>query len=226
MDADTERDPEEWEADRYWRRRAIALAGVLGVVGLAAWACGALTGGNGDVRKQGVESVAGIGSAVPTSVATSPPAPTPTVTVTTTAKITISPTARPRPGDACDPRDVVVNLASTRDTFAGGARPTFRLTAVNTGQRACTYDVGPGNLDVRITSGADRVWAASACATGSGSSVHMLKRGIPYVTMLSWDRRRSGDDCKGARDKAMPGTYVASVKGDQVRTGKQIFHLR
>lgn len=226
MDADTERDPEEeYGIDQYWRRRAIALAGVLGVVGVAAWSCGVFGTGGGDAKKAPVQSLAGV--AVPTPAAASGvPTPAPTVTVTKTAKAA-APSKTPRKdGDACDARDVVVNFASSGDTFAAGARPSFRLTVVNTGQRACGYDVGTGNLDIRITSGADKVWSASACDGGSGSSVQVLRRGIPYVTTVTWDRKRSGADCAGRRDKAMPGTYVAAVKADKVKPQKQVFHLR
>ncbi|RFU41290.1 hypothetical protein DZF91_12595 [Actinomadura logoneensis] len=228
MDADTERDPEEeWGLDQYWRRRAIALAGVLGVVGLTAWACGVFGDGGDDGRRPPVQSMAGAGAAVPSLAATSTvPAPTPTVTVTKTAKATPRPKPSRKDGDACDPRDVVVNMAANGDTFPRGARPAFRLTVVNTGKRPCGYDVGTGRLDVRITSGPDRVWAASACDGGSGSSVQTLRRGIPYVTTVTWDRRRSGSDCTGQRDKALPGTYVAVLKAAGVKPQKQVFHLR
>ncbi|MCP2342847.1 hypothetical protein [Actinomadura rupiterrae] len=235
MDADTERDPEdEWGLDQYWRRRAIALGGALAVVGLAAWGCGVF-GGGGDGGKQNVQSMAGVASAVPTTPAATP---APTVTVTASPSTTASPSASasaspgasakaaPKAGDACDPRDVVVDFAANGETFAGSARPSFRLTVVNTGQRACTYDVGTHSLDVRITSGSDRVWAASTCDSGSGSNVQTLRRGIPYATTLVWDRRRAGSDCQGSRAKALPGTYVASVKGDHVKAEKQVFRLR
>ncbi|MEV4258312.1 hypothetical protein AB0J52_34595 [Spirillospora sp. NPDC049652] len=229
MDADTERDPEEeWGLDQYWRRRALALAGVLGVVGLTAWSCGVFGGGgDGGAKKPPVQSMAGVGAAVPSLAATSQaPTPTPTVTVTKTAKAPARPKPARKDGDACDPHDVVVNMASNGDTFPRGARPSFRLTVVNTGQRACGYDVGTAKLDVRITSGSDRVWAASACDSGSGSSVRTLRRGIPYVTTVTWDRRRSGSDCAGRRDKALPGTYVAVLRAAKVKPQKQVFHLR
>ncbi|MFC5184255.1 hypothetical protein [Actinomadura harenae] len=229
MDADTERDPEEeWGIDQYWRRRAMALAGVLGVVGLTAWACGAFGGAGGDAKKAPTQSVAGVGSAVPSPSATpGVPVPAPTVTVTRTPKGGASPKAvAHKDGDACEARDVVVNFASDGDTFARDERPSFRLTVVNTGQNACRYDVGTSSLDVRITSGADKVWAASVCDGGSGSSVRTLRRGIPYVTTLTWDRKRSGADCSGKRDKARPGTYVAALKADHVKPQKQVFHLR
>lgn len=229
MDADTERDPEEeWGIDQYWRRRAIALAAALGVVGLTAWACGAFGGAGGDAKKAPLQSVAGVGSAVPApSASPGVPVPAPTVTVTKTSKVTLRPkVAAPKDGDACAPRDVVVNFASSGDSFARDARPSFRLTVVNTGQRTCRYDVGTHSLDVRITSGSDKVWAASVCDGGSGASVQTLRRGIPYVTTVTWDRKRSGADCSGKRDKALPGTYVAALKADQVKPQKQVFHLR
>ncbi len=47
-----------------------------------------------------------------------------------------------------------------------------------------------------------------------------LRRGIPYVDTVTWDRERG---CKG-NTQARPGTYVADLKGTKVK--KQIFRLR
>ncbi|WP_412516085.1 hypothetical protein K8Z49_33185 [Actinomadura madurae] len=204
MGANTERDWSGSGADRYWRRRAAALAGVLGAVGLLAWACSGGTGEGEPVQKAGA-----MGSASPPP----PPSAMPTVTVTTTT----TPAAEPADGGPCDDDDLVVTMSAAGDTFAGPRRPEFRITVVNAGKGACTFDTG--SLDVRITSGSDRIWSSAKCRHGEAPK-KILQRGVPYVDNVTWDRGRG---CKGATP-ARPGTYVAALKDTDAK--KQIFRLR
>ncbi|GAA1794709.1 hypothetical protein [Actinomadura chokoriensis] len=190
--------------DQYWRRRAMALVGVLGAVGLLAWAC-AGTGEGEPVR-----------NAKAAESASPPPPPTamPTVTITTTT------TPEPEPADdggPCDAEDLVVNMSAADTTYTGSERPEFRVTVVNTGNGKCTFDTG--SLDVRITSGSDRIWSSAECRHGNAPK-ETLRRGIPYVDTITWDRARG---CKG-KTKARPGTYVADLKG--MKTKERIFRLR
>lgn len=183
----------------------MALAGVLGAVGLLAWAC---AGGTG--KDEAVGSAGAVDSASP------PPPPTamPTVTVTTTT------TPEPEPADdggPCEDDDLVINMSASQDTYTGSDRPEFRITIVNTGKGTCTFDTG--SLDVRVTSGTDRIWSSAECRRGE-SPKEKLRRGIPYVDTIAWDRKRG---CE-AGTPARPGTYLADLKGEQVK--KQIFHLR
>ena len=200
----TGRDSGGSRLDRYWRRRLAALGGVLGAVGLLAWACAGTQDG---------EPVQSAGAAESMSP---PPPPTamPTVTVTTTT------TPKPEPADdggPCEDHDLVVNMSSADDTYTGSERPEFRVTVVSTGRGSCTFDTG--SLDVRITSGSDRIWSSAECRRGKAAK-ETLRRGIPYVDTVIWDRTRG---CKG-KTEARPGTYVADLKGTKVK--KQIFRLR
>ncbi|TDD82135.1 hypothetical protein E1298_23235 [Actinomadura rubrisoli] len=176
------------------------MAGILGVVGLLAWACT----GDGDED----EPVRNAGAA---ETSAPPPTAMPTVTVTRTT----TPPSEPPPEDGpCRARDLVVNLASARDTYAGPERPRFRVTVVNAGENPCTWDAG--SVDVRVTSGPDRIWSSARCREGRPAR-RTLRRGIPYVDGVGWDRKRG---CKG--DPVRPGTYVAELKGAK----RQVFRLR
>jgi hypothetical protein len=212
MDSGTDR--KQGEADAYWRRRVYVLAGGITVIGLVAWAC------SGSGHKRTTAQVRN--AAVPASPAmTVTPLPGPTTTVTVTA----TPTAAPAPatkgnGDACDARDLVADLASTRDTYRGGEHPQFRLSVVNTGRRSCAFDVGAKALRLRIESGSDRIWSSDRCG-GPASDLRMLRRGIPYIETLEWNRKRCDGD-----SRARPGTYVISAKGGGVRAKPQVFRLR
>ncbi|GAA2424628.1 hypothetical protein GCM10010191_41060 [Actinomadura vinacea] len=206
MRSDAGRDGGGLGEEQYWRRRATALVGVFGVIAVLGWACSA-SGGEG---AQVVNS-----PAVP-----SVPAVLPTVTVTAEVTKTARPVAQS--GGACDPESVVVTMSAARDVHGPGERPEFHVTAVNTGPLACAFDVGPRGLDLRITSGEDRVWSSADCARGAGAPARTLRRGVPYVGTVTWDRRR----CAGERARARPGTYVAAVHSASAYTPKQVFWLR
>ncbi|MEO5874243.1 MAG: hypothetical protein ABIS86_18280, partial [Streptosporangiaceae bacterium] len=149
--------------------------------------------------------------------------PVPTVTVTVTRQTTVAPP--PRAGDACRPADVVVDLLPVRPRFAAAETPQFRLSVVNTGRLDCTFDVGPKQLVAKIKSGRDRIWASANCAAGTGSSIQMLRRGIPYASVFGWDRRRSRAACPAPRPRALPGFYLLQAEGQGIKTRKVPFQL-
>jgi hypothetical protein len=206
--------------EAYWRRRAIALGGVLSLVGLVAWACAG--GEEQPAERRSAQNAAALSSPGAHAL----PAVVPTATVTVTSKTTVRPIVPKKAGDACEPRDIVVGLTATKTTYVGRDLPRFRLTAVNTGRRACTFGVGPKDLEVVISSGADRLWTTARCAHGSGSSIQMLRRGVPYITAVMWDRKRSSGGCPSRRPAARPGVYVATVKAGKIKVRKQVFRLR
>ncbi|GII39156.1 hypothetical protein Pph01_41590 [Planotetraspora phitsanulokensis] len=129
-------------------------------------------------------------------------------------------------GDPCDAKDLVVALQAGQDYYNRGVTPNFLLTIVSTARVACTVDVGPRALEMRVTSGSDRVWSTADCVSGPGVDTQTLQRGVPYVRTIQWDRRLSGSDCSSRRSSAAAGTYVASAYAGPLRSPKVVFHLR
>ncbi|MEW9549957.1 hypothetical protein [Nonomuraea sp. NPDC050783] len=224
-------DPETMRGDGgdvYWRRRMSVLVAVLVVVAVVAWACS--SGGEGeperDAEAKASPSVtpaddpllAGLRTL---AMGTASPSPTPTAGRS-------SPAARPRrPGAPCAEEDLVLSLQGGKDQiYAGDARPLFIATLVNTGPVMCKADVGPRAMEIRITSGQDRIWSTADCVSGVAGDVTELQRGVPYVRSLSWDRRRSSADCRSTAPSALPGTYVATARFGRLRSTKGVFHLR
>jgi hypothetical protein len=223
MDHDTVRSD---EVDAYWRRRVVALGGVLSAVGLMVWAC---SGSGSGGKKQPVRNAAAVSSPSPSPAAVptgGSAMPLPTVTVTATAKVTVTPAPPKKPGDRCDAGNVVVSLGPTKGTFGKGEHAQFRLTVVNTGAQACTFGVGPNELQIQIASGSDKVWSSAKCFAGTGSSIQMLQRGIPYGGIVDWDRHRTVGDCTAKRPTARAGTYTIIAKGGGIKTKKAVFFLR
>jgi hypothetical protein len=223
MDPDAMRDG---DGDIYWRRRMSVLVAVLVVVAVVAWACS--SGSSGPQRPSSAQSSAsGSPSADPLlaglrtlAMGTASPSHTPSP-----AKAT--PAARPkRPGEPCAEDELVLSLHGKQDVYAADAQPNFLITLVNTGPVMCTADVGPRSMEMRITSGEDRIWSTSDCISGTGTEVKELQRGVPWVRSFDWDRRRSSDDCRTDPPTALPGTYVAVVRMGRLKSQMGVFHLR
>lgn len=191
----------------------IFLGAALGLVALIAWACSGVAGGGQHGR------------------AASGPAPMPratvTVTLTPTRAMPITPSPGPRrPGNACARRDLVVTLSGTHPSYPRGHEPAFTLSAVNTGKTDCTIDLGPRALPLVVTSGSDRIWSDADCAHAGGSHVHELHRGVPFVRTVRWSRWRSFPHCRHTTLRAVPGVYVARIRGHELASKPRVFRLR
>lgn len=214
MDSDTYRD--QGEADAYWRRRVYVLAGGVTAIGLVAWACS-----GSDHKKSTAQVRDAAATAAGVTPAVTPAAAVPAATVTVTVTPSVAPSPRRRSGDRCDEQDVVVALTPDKQVFQGKEQPHFRMSVVNTGDKSCTFDVGARALRLRITSGSYPVWSSDRCAAGPASNLQLLRRGVPYIADLTWDRKR----CDG-ESRALPGVYVITVKARGVRPDREIFRLR
>ncbi|PRX99822.1 hypothetical protein [Allonocardiopsis opalescens] len=232
--------------ETYWRRRVFVLAGVFGIIALVAWACSALAGPGDDT---------GAGDPGPAAASASP-SPTPEQSVpldpgsgaSPSPQPSESPSGTPAPGasgvpadDAqpaantgqqagapCAPENVVVTFDIDREVYAAGQEPRFEVTVVNTSDVMCTFDVAPEQLEVRVTSGSDRIWSNLDCAE-QGTDPQELQRGVPHTERIDWDRMRSFTDCRDAAITAQPGTYVVRLYGDYAATAPEdryVFHLR
>ena len=131
-----------------------------------------------------------------------------------------------RPAAApCGPEDVVVTVRSDREDYAAGVQPTFTLTLVSTSPENCTAQVGTETLELRITSGDDRIWSSVDCVGEPTAEPVELHRGVPHTVEITWDRTRSWPDCREIFSSALPGTYVAKAYSDYETAGAQVFRL-
>ncbi|MDA0633780.1 hypothetical protein OUY22_10150 [Nonomuraea sp. MCN248] len=222
MDPETMRGEPGLGGDVYWRRRMSLLIAVLVVVAVVAWAC---SGSSGPEERSDAKPspspapvtdplLAGLRTL---TTGTASPSPSP------------SPSRSPRPrraGEPCKENDLVLHLQGKQEIYPKGTRPHFIVTVVNTGPVMCRTDVGPRALEIRITSGDDRIWSTADCVSGPGTDTRELKRGVPYVRSLDWNRRRSSGDCRADPPAALPGTYVVVARLGEHRSPRGVFHLR
>lgn len=182
----------------YWVRRTVVLVVLVLLVVLA------VLGGRALLRAAGGDDAA-TPAAGPT---TSAPAPQDTEDGT----------------PVCDPGAVGVEMTADATTYPAGAQPTFTVRLTNTGDAACLLDAGDAQRQVVITSGSDRIWASSDCASGEPLRL-LLGPGQTDERQVQWDRNRSVEGCTPDQPAAQPGTYQAVLTLAGVSTEPVVFGL-
>jgi len=204
----------------YWFRRVMVLA----VVFLVVFGTARLFGGDDDgsaeraaqasasTKKDGTEKDAsakdGQGVA-PTAGATPSAGATPTAAATPTATPTKTETPLPAPTGACRNSDVVVTpqVAKERRTVRVGIDLVLRTkTAV-----ACTWEVSPKNVTVKIDSGPrnspDDIWLSAHCPDAVPTKSVTVYRDTDTSVHMVWNGRRSDTECSKSTNWAKVGWY-------------------
>lgn len=203
----------------YWRRRLA----VLGIVLLLVLGVSRMLGGGGDDNEPKASNVAartsptasGTPSSSPTSAspgasaaATTVPGATAPVTPTPTPTVVATPTL-PAPTGRCSDDDIVATPAVT------GAQATrtviIRLTLRTLVTTACTWRASSSSLQLKITSGSDRIWSTLDCPRAITTKDVVVRRDTDAVVDVAWSSRRSDEDCSSHTQWAMPGYYHVSV---------------
>jgi hypothetical protein len=115
----------------------------------------------------------------------------------------------------------VLSAKADKQAYAAGQHPVLTIGIANKGRVACTRDVGQPAREIRVASGADRVWSSDDCSTGGASMVVTLQPGAaPMTFSVTWSRKRSVPGCRAGQPNAAAGTYrVTGRFGDLTSTG-------
>lgn len=143
------------------------------------------------------------------------------------------PTASPSPGafggfkpKFCSWHSIVLSASANQADFAASQRPSFSVSVVSTQPTDCSFNVGPGHLGLIIKEGPARIWSSADCVTGSGSLVTALRRGVPTVVAISWNKKTSTPGCAGPARSVPAGTYTAYAVDGSLASGPVTFRLR
>ena len=202
----------------YWARRLLLLSVV---VGLVLTGVGVVKLAGGDPREPEQARLAG--SATETSAAEAEPEPDPEPTQgvkgtkgTGTGKGKPGGKSRQDQGPVlaspegpCVDRDIAVTPTAKR-TVAGGP-VTFTLQLRTILSPACTWEVSPHTLTVKIRSGQDDIWFSSQCPRSVPSEDVVLRNNVTTEVEVTWSARRSDDGCTRYSDWAMPGWYYVEA---------------
>lgn len=97
------------------------------------------------------------------------------------------------------------------DTARAGGEVGFTLELTTFDSPACTWQVAPGSLAVRITSGDDRIWSSQDCPGAVPEQQVVLRDKTVATVRVTWSGRRSDSGCTRTTQWAEPGYYHLSA---------------
>jgi hypothetical protein len=195
----------------YWRRRVLLVALAVVLVFVLARLLNA--GSDATSAPDAATPVAG----VPTST------PTPSATATTPPRTDgRQPKKKKRsepvlaaPTGSCADADIAVTPTVPK---AVAGREVFLVLKLRTIQaEACTWEVSPETLTLKITSGNDDIWASRQCPRAVPTRSVVVRRAVSTSIGVTWNARRSDDECSRLTHWALPGYYhldAAALAGE------------
>lgn len=188
----------------YWTRRVLLLVVasvlVVGVVQVVAWATG---GGSPEPRQQAAPVAAEPTPEVAEGPVTDPSTPSESRKQEKKKGKKAEPVLA-EPEGPCVDRDVA---ATPSVDEAVGGRPIAITVELRTVQSlACTWELSPRSLSVRITSGDDPIWFSSQCPRSIRKQDLVLRNTESTEVEVVWSSKRSSEECV-SDDWAMPGWY-------------------
>jgi len=72
---------------------------------------------------------------------------------------------------------------------------------------ACTFEVSPESMVVKIVSGKDRIWSSQDCPKAIPTTSVVVRSGQPVAVPVTWSGRRSDEKCTGSPSWVLPGFY-------------------
>ena len=103
-------------------------------------------------------------------------------------------------------RDDDVSVVPTVPRAWAGGEIVVRLQLTGT-QPACTFEVKPDSLVVKIASGEDRIWSSQDCPDTIKESQVVVRSALPVEVPVIWNGRRSDEQCTRGLAWALPGFY-------------------
>jgi len=219
----------------YWRRRAVALAGLLAALLLLIWLVAAAVGGGPEQAVQPAAQQSQPAEAPPetaeTAESVTPSSDASAVTSETTSAPQSTaeppasapppapaeppaPPAPPAPPQPCPDEVTAVAAQPERPEYVVGSKPVFELTVTNTGAVPCVRDLDAGlqELLVFAADGTTRLWSSNDCYPGDSIDVRTLQPGETIGYSVTWAGRSSRPQCAGQRVQVPAGDYFVVAK--------------
>jgi hypothetical protein len=113
------------------------------------------------------------------------------------------------PDGECVDSDVAVTPVV--DEAVGGSPITFVLELRTISAEACTWQVSPQSVTVKITSGKDDIWSSLECPRAVPRKDVVVRRDVSTQVEVTWSARRSDEGCTRNTDWALPGWYYVKA---------------
>lgn len=127
---------------------------------------------------------------------------------------------------ACPAADVVLTLLASKASYGRHEQPAFQIDVVSTAPSPCVFDTSPQSLRVVVTHGGQLAWNSGACLHDVTARVTRLRRGVPIVVPVVWNRRLTASGCPTTIMAAASRTYAAMAQSGAVQSPSQAFRLK
>jgi len=201
----------------YWRRRLVVAVGGLVLV----FAIAHLLGGGSDGSSGGTPVARQAGAEISTSATssvTSPATGSASSTATTAGGPTASssaPLVLAAPSGACDPRDITVTPSVSN--AVAGRDITLSFALQTNDNPACTWQLTPHKLAVKITRRGRTLWSSQECARELPTRSVVIRNVVPSLVTMVWNGRVSVQGCRADSDWVRPGRltiWAATLGGE------------
>lgn len=201
----------------YWVRRILVVVSILLVVAVGFAVVKAILakpGGDAGRPVAAVPPASESARAAGNSAASQTPARTPVISTagaSSSALVTPGSTARPTPTPvACDPGAIHLGITGPATVRLGGAAARIKVGWTSTSAVSCVLDLAAHPFEVKVYSGADRIWSTLDCPKGIPTGRVTLMPAKATVLDAVWPLQRSASGCT-LTDNLRAGTYVATA---------------
>jgi len=195
----------------YWRRRVFVLGVAFAVVFVIARLLTAGSDASSDEPPAAEQAGGRVAAAGDATDAESTGATAGAGSTGSTAPGTPVPPALAEPQGECAAADVVVTPSVAEGAVAGRDVP-ITLTLQTREAEACTWQVGPDTVVVKVAQGTKDVWTTRQCPQAVPTQPVVVRRAVPTPVQIVWaEARESTEGCTRRAGWAEPGTFTVAA---------------
>lgn len=192
----------------YWRRRLfVGLLAVSLVFVIVSW----LRGGSdaSDDEAPAAEQAGAVEASQTITVAPTGKGKKGAVTRGAAYGPTADPTLLVAPEGTCSASDVIVRPRV--EEAVAGRDVTIGLSLQTRSSEACTWQVSPNAVTVKINGANREIWSTRECSSAVPEQEVVVRRAIATVVEMTWNARESDPGCPSQTDWVMPGTFTVAT---------------
>jgi hypothetical protein len=119
----------------------------------------------------------------------------------------------------------VLTVTPSRTSYGTGDTPAFQVDIVSTDTTPCNLDTGPAALWLEVRHGSTVAYNSAVCLRGAKRHVISLRRGVPVITSMSWNKHQTVTGCLTTVTAATNRTYSAMIQAGGAHSPRASFRL-
>lgn len=108
----------------------------------------------------------------------------------------------------CSDADLVLAIVVAHQSYPVDSRFKIQLTITNNSDHACQRDVGPGQQEIYVKAGDQRIWSSDDCSQDQSQYNQAFAPKERRTYWISWTTLRSAPGCPKDQVNAGPGDYA------------------